>query len=399
MKKVLFVIRALAGDGAERALSNIITHLPEEYEVDLLLNHEDLAVFPYRGRLLTLDIPPARGKGLRFLWGQIAALAKRTGCLRKLKRENHYDACVSFLDSANISNVMSGNRHCKTVVSIRVSMVSKQSKSLYRIGAVPLMKLLYCHADKIVAVSKEIELEMKKKFRLEGDKITTIVNGYDCENIRRQADIRPDGAAETKGRPIVVTVGRLNEQKGQWHLVRAFARVIERIPDALLVVLGRGELENYLKKLIQANHLENHVALMGYCNNPFWYYKRADVFVLPSMYEGYPNVLAEAVCCGAACVSADFTSGAREILAPGRELLGEKVKDVTYEEYGVLVPVCSGIRYQGDEPLEDSEEKLAEAICSILLDSGKKAHYQRKSRERAPQLNIDAVVQEWMALL
>lgn len=124
-KKVLFVIRELAGGGAERALSNITMNFPKDWEIDLLMNNRDFIDFPYRGNLLSLDIPEPRSR--KSVVHQLWAIIKRMWRLKRLKREGHYDACISFLDSSNISNVLSGNKYCKTIISMRLSMTSEKS--------------------------------------------------------------------------------------------------------------------------------------------------------------------------------------------------------------------------------------------------------------------------------
>ncbi len=397
MRKVLFVIASLHYGGAERALSNIMTHFPDHWEIDILINNETMVEFPYKGNLLSLSLPVFgdRKTPIYFLRETI----KRARVLKKMKRVKDYDACISFLDSANISNVLSGNKYCKTIISMRLNMTSEKSGLLYRVSALPLMKLLYNHADKIVAVSREIEQDAKARFHIPDEKITTIVNGYDVAKIAEQAQRKPENAMPFEGKRLVVTVGRLDSQKGQWHLIRAFSEVAAREPDALLCVVGPGDCEPYLKRLIQLYHLEKQVLLAGFSDNPFWYDAQAEVFVLPSMYEGFPNALAEAVCCGAPCIATDFHSGAREILAPDMDVMGSQVTEITETAYGILTPLCSGTMYKGTEPLEAAERQLAEAILLLLQDKEKNQYYRDQSLKRRDMLGIQAVVQDWIRVM
>ncbi len=397
MRKVLFVIASLHYGGAERALSNIMTHFPDHWEIDILINNETMVEFPYKGNLLSLSLPVFgdRKTPIYFLRETI----KRARVLKKMKRVKDYDACISFLDSANISNVLSGNKYCKTIISMRLNMTSEKSGLLYRVSALPLMKLLYNHADKIVAVSREIEQDAKARFHIPDEKITTIVNGYDVAKIAEQAQRKPENAMPFEGKRLVVTVGRLDSQKGQWHLIRAFSEVAAREPDALLCVVGTGDCEPYLKRLIQLYHLEKQVLLAGFSDNPFWYDAQAEVFVLPSMYEGFPNALAEAVCCGAPCIATDFHSGAREILAPDMDVMGSQVTEITETAYGILTPLCSGTMYKGTEPLEAAERQLAEAILLLLQDKEKNQYYRDQSLKRRDMLGIQAVVQDWIRVM
>lgn len=397
MRKILFVIASLHYGGAERALSNIITHFPDDWEIDILINNETMIEFPYKGNLLSLSLPAfGDNKTPMYFFRETV---KRASVLKKMKRERGYNACISFLDSSNISNVLSGNKYCKTIISMRLSMTSEKSGLLYRVSAVPLMKLVYNHADKIITVSKEIEQDAKERFHIRDKKIATIVNGYDVAKIVEQAQKRPENVMLFEGKRLVVTVGRLDSQKGQWHLIRAFVEVAKQEPDVVLCIIGTGGCETYLKKLIEQNKLEKQVFLLGYSDNPFWYDAQADVFVLPSMYEGFPNALAEAICCGAPCIATDFHSGAREILAPDMDVMGAQITEITEVAYGILTPLCSGTMYRAEEPLELAERQLAGAILLLLKNKEKNQYYRKQSMKRREMLGIQAVVRDWIRVI
>lgn len=401
MKKVLFVIAGLYGGGAERVLSNLVINFPEDWEIDILLNNNRIE-FPYKGNILTLSLPDfGERKTIGYF---IREVVRRTCYLRKLKKNNNYSACISLLESSNISNILSGNKYCKTIISIHNVMVSKEAKLLYRISAYPLINLLYRHADKIITVSKEIEAQLVQKLKAPKEKTATIVNGCDCLKIQEQIEKLPQNKKGyeyfmNKNHKIVVCVGRIDVQKGQWHLIRAFSEVVKKEPKAMLFLIGIGALEDYLKELIQKYNLEKNIIMLGFCDNPFWYNAHADIFILPSMYEGYPCALAEAVCCGVPCITTDFHSGAREIIAPDLDVTGERVTDISEEKYGILIPVCSGKMYRDNEPLEMEEQKMAEAITMLLGDYEKRQHYKRKSIERSKDLDIKSIVGEWIDLI
>ena len=92
--------------------------------------------------------------------------------------------------------------------------------------------------------------DLIKNYGLEEEKIKVIYNPYDIEKIRSLAsEPIEDNYKEVFKNPTIITVGRLSKQKGQWHLIRAFKKVKEEIPNAKLVILGQGELQDYLIKL------------------------------------------------------------------------------------------------------------------------------------------------------
>lgn len=399
MGKVLFVIERLCGGGAERALSNIVTHFPQEWQVDILVDDESLIEYPYKGNLMTLSCPE-KNSTLHFIMSMI----KRTIYLRKIKKRNGYSACISFLEGANISNILSGKKYCRSIVSLRNQIMPDKAGSYQKLRDFLLTKLLFERADKIVAVSEEIALDAVHRLKIPENKVQAIVNGYDFEWIRSKMGSAPFFSAfnenrKAGGRKLVVTVGRLVEQKGQWHLIRAFSEVVEKCPQAILAIVGEGPFRGYLTELIHACGLEEKVILAGRSDNPFQYLGAADVFVLSSLWEGYPNALAEAICCGVPCIAADVHSGSREILAPGMDAAGERVCETREEEYGILVPVCSGKLHKKQVPLEREERELAEAVTGLLEDTGKRDYYRKKSLERGKMLDIDRIVEKWIEII
>ena len=399
MKKVLFVIEALCGGGAERALSNIVTHFPDDWCIDIVINDESLIEFAYKGNILSLSRP--RKKSLLYFCESIIS---RTIYLRAIKKTGDYDACISFLDSSNISNIFSGNKYCKTIVSIRNDVLSVNLRKVDRLVSYILLKCLYVYAHKIVSVSNEIKLSLLNQLGISENKVKTIVNGYDRKWINTKMQTLPKGGNKVdehivQNKYVITTTGRMSEQKGQWHLIRAFSEVIKNEPRAMLMIVGDGVLKNYLTGLVNDYGLEKQVIFVGWTENPFWYHAQADVFVLPSLYEGYPNALAEAICCGIPCVATDVHSGAREILAPSLDVMGERVKGVLEEEYGILTPVCSGRKRSSMETLEYGEKEMAEAILMLLHSSEKRKYYRKKGLERSKDLDIYNVVAQWIDLI
>jgi glycosyltransferase involved in cell wall biosynthesis len=117
----------------------------------------------------------------------------------------------------------------------------------------------------------------------------------------------------------VVTVGRLDLQKGQIHLLRAVDDLVHRRgkKHLRLHVAGQGPLENELKAFVQERNLGNQVHFVGFLPNPFALISRCQLFCLPSVYEGLPLALLEAMACRVPVLATDCPSGPREVLADG----------------------------------------------------------------------------------
>lgn len=384
MKKVLFLISYLDKGGSERALSNITQNFPEDWEIDILVNNDKVVDYPYRANIISMCIDEK--PKTESVWFQFKVLWKRIIWLRKLKKNGDYSACISFLDSANIANILSGKKYCKIIVSVRNSLKKQTKLPQYRFVVNPLVKLMYNKADKVVACSRGVEKELLDIFNIKKSKVCTVENGYDIAELREKTTepIEKEILEKIDGKRVVVTTGRLTKQKGQWHLLRAFSDVIKSIPEAMLIIIGAGELESYLKDLVNEYGIGDQVIFLGYTNNPFKYERIAEVFVLPSLYEGFPNALGEALCLGLPCVATSFETGAEELLGQG---------------YGILSPVCSGIMYDAKSNLEKSEKQLADNICSILESESMRIQYSQRANEKSLELNIKNVVNKWLDII
>ena len=202
-----------------------------------------------------------------------------------------------------------------------------------------------------------------------------------------------------KGEKLIVSVGRMNRQKGQWHLIRAVKMLRDQGLHIKLVILGEGELRSKLEELVEEAGLKNNVFLPGFVENPHQYMKRADAVVFPSLYEGFSNAIAEALACEAPVISTDHETGAREILAPDTDYRVKVHDHIEEGQYGILVPVCDGIFRGADEPLTKEEQLMAEAIRRMVTDPKLGEHYREAVPKRAEQLTIQAIAGEWIRVI
>ena len=397
-KKLLFVISYLHIGGAERALAEITRNFSSEWEIDILLNGNQPIDFEYRGNLLFLGIDENPQMASVFFHAKI--LYRRLLALWKLKRSGKYTACISFLDSANVANILTKSPKCKTIISIRTSLKKKTKLPQYKYIVNPLAKILYNKADWIVAVSQGVGRELVEQFGLLKEKVVVIENGYDIKRMEElgKEELIHKEAVFIKNKKVIVTLGRLTDAKGQWHLIRAFSRIATEVENVVLVIVGGGELEEYLKNVAEEFEISNKILFTGYSNNPYKYLTKSDIFVLSSLYEGFPNALAEAICLGLPCIATDICAGAYELLAPMTLEKQGFVKLVTNMEYGIITPCCSGNRLMR-ESLEMEELELSKAICNLLQDDKLRFHYSQKSRERRAELGIDSVIKKYEAII
>jgi glycosyltransferase involved in cell wall biosynthesis len=188
-------------------------------------------------------------------------------------------------------------------------------------------------------------------------KMRVIPNGVDIEEVDRARIEAPSHPWATNEIPLVVGMGRLCPQKGFDVLLRAFSLVSRKIPEARLLLLGKGEDGPRLAEEASSLGLHERVDFPGWLTNPHAVISRAAVFVLSSRYEGFPNGVLEAMACGTPVIATDCPSGPREIIDGG---------------VGRLVPV-------------DDCKAMAGALVELLEDRGLREAMARRGRERVEE--------------
>jgi glycosyltransferase involved in cell wall biosynthesis len=225
----------------------------------------------------------------------------------------------------------------------------------------------YPKADAIVAVSQSLADDLSQTARLNTASIQVIHNPIVTGSFKEQQRHcvkHPWFAEET---PVVLGVGRLSEQKNFDLLIKAFALARQQ-KKLRLMILGEGEKRKALEQLIKQLGLEQDVQLMGYVDNIAAYMTKASIFVLSSDYEGFGNVLVEAMACGCPVVSTDCPVGPSEILAAGR--------------YGQLVPVNN-----------------AALLADALLEGLANPKDANALRHRAEEFSVEVILPKYKRVL
>ena len=222
-----------------------------------------------------------------------------------------------------------------------------------------LARRWYGRADAIVAVSLGVADDLVRRLGLPPQSVTVIPNPVDLEALRSQASQPCDHPwLAGGGPPLVLYVGRLSPEKDLATLLHAFSVVRRRIP-ARLLLLGEGPERHELQRLTDSLDLRAFVDAPGFVQNPYAYMARASLLVLSSRYEGWPNVLVEAMAVGCPVVATDCPSGPREILDGGSR--------------GSLVPV-------GD--VQALADALTMTLAGDLTWDGLTAHVETWSTDR-----------------
>lgn len=390
-RNVGFVIPGLKNGGAERVLSTISLNLNKDIKQYIFAWNGKEKDYDFNADIIDFDVHNSSN-----IIKNIFILLKRVKMLKKYKKEYKIDTCISHLEGANIVNILSKTNE-KTVITVH-NFQSRERKGIYGFVFRVLMKALYNKADKIVVVSKLIKEDLSKNFGINEEKIEVIYNPFDCKLIEKLAEEKiEDKYEEIFKHQVVINVGRLTKQKGQWHLIKAFSELKKVNKDVKLVILGKGELEDRLKELIKTFNLEEDVFLLGFTTNPFKYIARADIFALTSLYEGFPMCIAESMACGTPVLSVDCKSGPREMLTINSDI-NKEADSVEFEEYGVISPEFS----EEDDTNNNisAEEKIfASAMSDLLQNNEKISQYSTNGKNRVKELDVNEIIKRWNNLL
>jgi len=223
------------------------------------------------------------------------------------------------------------------------------SNNLYPKIMVFLYRVLYKYADKVICTSVRMKSEFKYDFLVPDDIIEVLPNPVDVQKIRRLAfpTIRFD-----KGGVCYIAAGRLTFQKGFDRLLYWFSELENK--KSTLAILGEGELKNELIKEVELLNIQDRVKFLGFCNNPWQWYAGADVFLLPSRWEGMSNSVLEALVCGTPVVATKESGGIKEIA-------------ITAYNYNAITVVNNGQQFI--EIMNQVEIRDVRGISNSLLPS------------------------------
>ncbi len=372
---VLFLINDFDRGGAQRVVTQLLRYLPHpipDSKFYLYLLEESEICYPLPDSVKIVSGSKLHSSGLyKFL--KLSLLSQR---LKKFIVKENINTVISFLYRANYVNILSlisGSTHRAIISERNTASIIYAGPGINNLINRFLIRKLYLKCQEIIAVSEGVKKDLEVNFAVPDENIKVIYNPYDIDKIKQEAQdpINHPWFINQKIK-TVLSVGRLVFQKNHKLLIEAFRLAADDLPEVRLVIIGSGPEEEHLTQLIQKLEIGTKVELSGQQKNPFAYMARADLFVLPSIAEGFPNVLVEAMICGCPVVSTDCSSGPAEIITNGLN--------------GILVPVNDIIA-------------MSEAIISLLNDEERRSWLVENARKKADEFNLSIIGRHYANLL
>jgi len=361
--KLVLVIPSLDGGGAERVMTALANAWVSDGHtvtlVTLAAGLDDKYKLDPAVRRVALDVTGRSATA-------VDAIGHNLTRIRALRREINLaepDAVVSFLTRTNVLVLIAaGKLRGRVIVSERSAPGARWVGGVWRALARPL----YRRAAAVVAQTRRCADQLEA---LVGCAVEVIPNPVAPASGCNGATGAPAGDS---GGKTVLAVGRLVPKKGFDLLIAAFAQVAQRHPGWRLEIVGEGRLRKTLERTIGDHRLADRITLPGFNNNVRERMRRADLFVLPSLIEGFPNALMEAMAEGKACISFDCEMGPREL--------------ITHGENGWLVPT-------GDT------RSLAVALDLLMQDDALRAELGARAREVCDLYSTSEILGRWNTLL
>jgi glycosyltransferase involved in cell wall biosynthesis len=288
--------------------------------------------------------------------------AQRVLRLRDQLRQLQPDVVISFMGSTNVLTILATRG-----LGIPVIISERTNPHRQAIGSVwnTLRSLLYRRADALVVQSPALR-----------DWAMEVAGSARVEIIPNPVNPEFNGSAQAAGRRgsdhTIIAMGRLVRIKGFDLLIEAFARCAGQHPEWSLVILGEGEERSNLESLIITKGLQDRVRLAGQVARPSHILGQADLFVLSSRFEGFPNALMEAMACKLAVISTDCPNGPRDIVRDGVD--------------GLLIP-------------PDDVNALAKGMDRLMANPAERLRLGTRATEVVERFSIDKIMSMWDELV
>ena len=377
--KILFLATTYEYGGVSSVVRNIMDNLnKKEFDITFVVERLDPKHYKLRNdiKFVNINVQPAKGCARKFL-----NTFRRLYRLRKSIISENPDIVLSFAFPANclclLAFLVPLKNKPKIILSEHTELLFIKEKvktfkeNFFRFIYKMIMFLLYHRAEAIVCVSMSIASHIKRFFLIDPEKVKVIHVPVNIEEIRIRSQEKVHNYENSDNLPCIGTISRLLAAKGVNYLIEAFSDLIKRI-DARLIIVGDGEEKDNLEKMVRDLKIEDRVSFLGFLENPYNYLRGMDVFVLPSLYEGFPNVVIESMVCNVPVVATRSVGGLQELIDNGVN--------------GLLVP-------------PKDTKSLADSIYSLLRNKELKNRFSNEAYKRIDQFDSHKITKEYEVLM
>lgn len=360
--RIVYIITSTGIGGAEKILYYTVTGLDRtKYSISVcsLKEKGEIAKELESDGIKVHCLYMAKKEGFIGWLSSIVTLFRLFFYLKKLRPTIVH----SFLFRANILARIAGYLIGVPIVISSVRVMGGEGKYFHY-----LERITSFMVDHYITVSESVKKHLIQHSQIPGGKISVIYNGVGMtnQNPLQTRNLKKPLEIENEGE-IIITVGRLHAQKGHCYLLQAIAKAGKKVPKIKLIIIGEGEEENNLKNLVKSLDLKDKIIFAGLRGDVEKIFPIAELFILPSLWEGMPNAILEAMAAGKPIV-ATKVGGVPELVVHG--------------ETGILVPP------------EDSDA-LASAIIGLLRDKLKAKKMGEAGRMRVEEhFNISKTIKE-----
>jgi len=353
--KVLVIVPMLHCGGVARTVSKLTHVWQKTHNVLIAVFDVSKIAYSYGGTQIDLKCPPVNGT-----WFKLTNIFRRFFRLTALIWKEKPDRIISFMESANFPAILAASL-TGTLSSLSVSV--RSDPKIFMRAHKCLMPLLYRFPNRVIAISQGVSLALEK-MGIPRQKLSFIPNPPPLQN-----ELKIAGETDNIRRPphYILGVGRLSPEKGFERLMAAFAGIDD--PDLHLVILGEGAERANLETLAEELKISARFMMPGAVENVAPWFQNALCFVLSSRYEGWGNVLVEAMYYRCPAVSFDCCYGPNEI----RE----------HEVSGLLVP-------------EGDVHALRSAIVKVVSNDALRKQFVEESLRRLEQFDVKEIAEKWI---
>ena len=216
--------------------------------------------------------------------------------LKRLVKKVSPDVMFSFLEKSNLLTSLIKTKAVKvmTVHNVLSIQYTKVRSDKVRTILYGMIRRMYNGCPNVVAVSKQVKDDLTTSFGVREQNVHVINNYVDRVGIRMKSEEAVDDYVFSDDVKYIMNVGRFSDQKAQWKLLKAFSLYVRNSKENVrLVLMGQGEYVDNLKGLAENLGIEDKTTFLPFSINPYKYMRHASLFVLSSIFEGFPIVLAE----------------------------------------------------------------------------------------------------------